>query len=115
MYVCICNRYRDAEISQVARSGVRCARAAYSSLGNGPRCGRCLTVAQDLIDQIHEGAEQHRECSDCAPSGADRAAEYHVAAPHAHHGRSRRLSPFARAATANSENGKAAALLAFDD
>jgi bacterioferritin-associated ferredoxin len=56
MYVCICNGYRDAEICRVARSGIRCARTAYSSLGNGPRCGRCLAVAQDLIDQVHEGS-----------------------------------------------------------
>jgi bacterioferritin-associated ferredoxin len=56
MYVCICNGYRDTEICQVARSGVRCARTAYLSLGHGPRCGRCLTLAQDLIDQVHEGS-----------------------------------------------------------
>lgn len=54
MYVCICNGYRDADLYQVARAGVRCARLAYASLGNGPRCGRCLVVAQELIDQIHQ-------------------------------------------------------------
>jgi bacterioferritin-associated ferredoxin len=53
MYVCLCNGYRDSEIRDVAQSGVRCARAAYQSLGNGPRCGRCLPFAQDLIDGIH--------------------------------------------------------------
>ena len=53
MYVCICNGYRDAEISEVAQSGVRCARKAYQTLGSGPRCGRCLTFAQNLIDRIH--------------------------------------------------------------
>ena len=58
MYVCICNGYRDAEISKVAQqSGVRCARRAYFALGNGPRCGQCLTVAQDLIDRIHDGTQ----------------------------------------------------------
>jgi bacterioferritin-associated ferredoxin len=57
MYVCICNRYRDTEISAVAQSGVRCARRAYHALGNGPNCGRCLDTAQALIDRIHsEGA-----------------------------------------------------------
>lgn len=54
MYVCLCNGYRDAEISEVAEGGVRCARRAYHALGSGPRCGRCLTVAQALIDRIHE-------------------------------------------------------------
>jgi len=53
MYVCLCNGYRDAEIREVAQSGVRCARKAYDVLGGGPRCGRCLIVAQDLIDDAH--------------------------------------------------------------
>ncbi|HEX9791668.1 MAG TPA: (2Fe-2S)-binding protein [Kiloniellales bacterium] len=57
MYICICNGYRDAEISRVAQSGVRCARVAYRTLGNGPRCGRCLNVAQDLIDRIHDSPD----------------------------------------------------------
>ena len=51
MYVCICNGYRDSELRTLASQGVRCARAAYQSLGNGPRCGRCLTFAQQLIDE----------------------------------------------------------------
>jgi len=54
MYVCLCNGYRDAEISEVARNGVRCARRAYFQLGNGPRCGQCLEFAQDLIDEVHD-------------------------------------------------------------
>ncbi len=53
MFVCVCNAYRDAEICEVARSGVRCARRAYMALGGGPRCGRCLPFAQGLIDEVH--------------------------------------------------------------
>lgn len=54
MYVCICNAYRDAEIREAARSGLRCARKAYAALGNAPRCGRCLPAAQELIDREHD-------------------------------------------------------------
>ena len=54
MYVCICNAYRDAEIREAARSGLRCAHKAYAALGGGPRCGRCLPAAQDLIDREHD-------------------------------------------------------------
>ena len=54
MYVCLCNGYRDSEISEVARSGVRCAKRAYFSMGSGPRCGQCLDMAQDIIDDVHE-------------------------------------------------------------
>jgi bacterioferritin-associated ferredoxin len=55
MYVCICNGYRDAEIREVARSGVQCARDAYCSLGSGPICGKCLDFAQALIDEQRAG------------------------------------------------------------
>lgn len=54
MYVCICNGYRDAEIREVAQSGVTCARRVYHALGSGPQCGQCLTLAQDLIDRFHD-------------------------------------------------------------
>ena len=56
MYVCLCNGYRDAEIREIAASGVRCAREAYAALGNGPCCGTCLPCAQDIVDEVHEGA-----------------------------------------------------------
>lgn len=56
MYVCICNRYREAEIRAAATSGVTCASEVYASLGNGPRCGRCLSFAQEVVDQVHAGA-----------------------------------------------------------
>ena len=54
MYVCICNAYRDAEIREAARAGVRCAHKAYAALGGEPRCGRCLPTAQELIDREHD-------------------------------------------------------------
>ncbi len=50
MYVCVCNGYREADVLQAAARGERFAEEAYRSLGNGPRCGRCLEVAQALID-----------------------------------------------------------------
>ncbi len=63
MYVCLCNGYRDSEISEIAREGVRCAKRAYFEMGNGPRCGQCLDMAQDIIDEVHEMAASER----CAP------------------------------------------------
>ncbi len=56
MYICICNAYRDAEIREAARAGLRSAPKAYAALGGKPRCGRCLPVAQELIDQEHDSA-----------------------------------------------------------
>jgi len=57
MYVCLCNGYRDAEIREVAESGLRCVREVYFTLGNGPCCGSCLDYAQDIVDSVHGGAE----------------------------------------------------------
>lgn len=55
MYVCLCNGYRDAEIREVAESGVRCVQEVYLTLGNGPCCGSCLDYAQDIVDSVHGG------------------------------------------------------------
>ncbi|HMA16061.1 MAG: bacterioferritin-associated ferredoxin [Bacteroidota bacterium] len=54
MYVCLCNGYRDAEIREVAESGLRCVKEVYLTLGNGPCCGSCLDFAQDIVDGVHE-------------------------------------------------------------
>jgi bacterioferritin-associated ferredoxin len=53
MYVCLCNGYRDAEIREVAESGLRCVKEVYLTLGNGPCCGSCLDYAQDIVDDVH--------------------------------------------------------------
>ena len=55
MYVCLCNGYRDAEIREVAESGLRCVKEVYLTLGNGPCCGSCLDYAQDIVDGVHGG------------------------------------------------------------
>ena len=56
MYVCICNGHRDRDLKAAAASGIRCAREAYDCLGGAPRCGQCLEVAQQIIDEMHAGA-----------------------------------------------------------
>lgn len=50
MYVCICNAYTDREILAMAEAGVRCVEEAYHRLGSGPICRRCLTTAQQIIE-----------------------------------------------------------------
>ncbi|MCG8543502.1 MAG: (2Fe-2S)-binding protein [Alphaproteobacteria bacterium] len=60
MYVCMCNGYRDSEIRDLARRGVRCARAAYAALGGGPECGECLDFTQALIDGELGGRQSER-------------------------------------------------------
>lgn len=120
MYVCICNRYRDAEICQLARSGVRCAQAAYTSLGNGPRCGRCLALAQSLIDQIHQGIPHPEGCLQPMSVGADRPAvhrgsETRVGKRNQKQESALRPSRFAKVALERSCNATVAAPLVFDE
>lgn len=52
MYVCICNGYRDSELRELARDGIACAVQAYMHLGQGPNCGQCLPVAQQVMDEV---------------------------------------------------------------
>lgn len=59
MYVCLCNGYRESEIREAAKGGIRCARALYAKLGGEARCGKCLPIAQDLIDGVHGAASGH--------------------------------------------------------
>ena len=66
MYVCLCNGYRDAEIREVAESGLRCVKEVYLTLGNGPCCGSCLDYAQDIVDGVHGEATA---TDDQAPDG----------------------------------------------
>tara|TARA_R110002167_G_scaffold115538_3_gene289942 strand:+ start:1163 stop:1372 length:210 start_codon:yes stop_codon:yes gene_type:complete len=54
VYVCICNGHRDRDLREAAAGGIRCALQAYDSLGGAPRCGQCLEVAQQIIDEAHE-------------------------------------------------------------
>lgn len=57
MYICLCNGYRDEEIRNAAEAGIHCAREAYERLGQGPQCGCCLPLAQELIDGVHDADE----------------------------------------------------------
>ena len=119
MYVCICNRYRDTEICQLARSGVRCARVAYSSLGNGPRCGRCLDHAQTLIDEIHQDAGRPDGGRPCATARADRPgkprwSKVHAGSQDQKQEPARRLSPFRKVVADHGDRGSLAAALVVD-
>ncbi|MDG2316279.1 MAG: (2Fe-2S)-binding protein [Gammaproteobacteria bacterium] len=54
MYVCICNGHSDRDIKRVAQSGVSCARDIYIQLGKPMRCGRCIDMAEELVQKVHE-------------------------------------------------------------
>jgi bacterioferritin-associated ferredoxin len=66
MYVCICNGHRDSDIRAAAATGLTCPRAIYAHLGKPARCGRCLDLATQLIDEVHRGGAQEPSLTDAA-------------------------------------------------
>jgi bacterioferritin-associated ferredoxin len=58
MFVCICNGHRDSDIRAAAAQGLRSAREIYRHLGKPPRCGRCLDLAAEIVDEVHAAADQ---------------------------------------------------------
>jgi len=65
MIVCICNAYRTAEIEAKAReTGHRDAYAVYQAMGAAPRCGCCLDMAQDIVDDVHGTPRSFRKAAE---------------------------------------------------
>lgn len=53
MYICICNGHKERDIREAAAAGLRCPREVYAQLGKPPRCGRCLELAAQVIEEVH--------------------------------------------------------------
>ena len=53
MFICICNGHRESDIRDAARQGLRSAPEIYRRLGKPVRCGRCLEVATQVIEEVH--------------------------------------------------------------
>ncbi len=81
MFVCICNGHRDKDIQDAARAGMTCARKIYRSLGKPVRCGRCLDLATQLVDEVHATTAGHAAgpVGACATAPAPRRNETAVA------------------------------------
>ena len=60
MYVCICNGHRERDIREAAKTGLRAVRDVYRHLGKPPQCGRCLTFAAQVIDEVHDSVAPSR-------------------------------------------------------
>lgn len=56
MYVCICNAYTETDIRDAAAEGARTTDEVYWTIGDGPCCRRCVSTAQQIIDEVHADA-----------------------------------------------------------
>lgn len=51
MYVCLCHGVTDTKIKQAVRdNGVGSVRELRNALNVGSQCGRCIQMAQQIID-----------------------------------------------------------------
>lgn len=64
MYVCICNGHRDRDIREAAKGGLTCARKIYRHLGKPVRCGRCLDLATQLVEEVHAAGQTVANAAD---------------------------------------------------
>lgn len=49
MYVCLCTGVTDREIREAAANGVSSMRQLGKELGVGRQCGRCASMARDIL------------------------------------------------------------------
>jgi bacterioferritin-associated ferredoxin len=64
MYVCLCHGVTDTKIKQSVRdSGVGSVRELREALGVGSQCGRCIQMAQQIIDNTIIDESMFKEVS----------------------------------------------------
>ncbi|WP_111493744.1 MULTISPECIES: bacterioferritin-associated ferredoxin [Marinobacter] len=49
MYVCLCYGVTDRQIREAAEDGCRSMRQLGKDLGVGRQCGRCATMAREIL------------------------------------------------------------------
>ena len=50
MYVCICNNLTSKKIEKAMDSGVSDTKKIYSYYNCSPKCGKCISYMEDLIN-----------------------------------------------------------------
>ncbi|MBI43396.1 bacterioferritin-associated ferredoxin [Marinobacter lutaoensis] len=49
MYVCLCHGITDRDIREAAENGVHSVRQLGKELGVGTQCGRCASMAREIL------------------------------------------------------------------
>jgi bacterioferritin-associated ferredoxin len=52
MYICLCNAITDRQIIQAAQAGARSREDLAQHLGIGLGCGRCVSCAEAVLNEI---------------------------------------------------------------
>ncbi|XOZ32333.1 bacterioferritin-associated ferredoxin [Halomonadaceae bacterium KBTZ08] len=57
MYVCVCNQITDHEIRRAVEDGCSSMRQLRNELGVATQCGRCGTMARDILNEHRESVD----------------------------------------------------------
>jgi bacterioferritin-associated ferredoxin len=52
MYICLCNAITDRQIAEAAEAGARSRADLAHQLGVGLGCGRCVSCAEAVLNEI---------------------------------------------------------------
>lgn len=53
MYVCICHGLTDRKIREAISRGSTTAAAVYRHCGVTPKCGKCLPMVRQMVDEAN--------------------------------------------------------------
>lgn len=53
MYICICHDVKDTQIKTALNQGLDTVQSLQDALLVGTRCGCCVPMVQDLVDEHH--------------------------------------------------------------
>lgn len=63
MFICLCNGLTDRQIrAHIAYTGCSVA-ALYRRLGVAPKCGKCVAMVREIIEQANEVADDPQPVS----------------------------------------------------
>ena len=52
VYICLCNSVTDSDIRHAADAGVRTMRQLKMQTGCGSHCGKCVTMAREVLTDV---------------------------------------------------------------
>jgi bacterioferritin-associated ferredoxin len=67
MYVCLCNGLTDRQIRSAARAGCSAA-GVHRLLGVRVRCGKCLPMTREILEEATSGATEEGLAGLAAPA-----------------------------------------------
>lgn len=52
MYVCICRRITDSQVTQAVCQGATCVREVNQQIGIPVQCGKCCTYMKTMVKEL---------------------------------------------------------------